>query len=355
MNPLRAITVAGVVGAATLASGLFADLFGVPGHVANGQTLMTRTPSVLAAPTGYASMPGYNSVPAYYSVPRYNPTPTYNAQPTPMPYGFAAYPESGYRPTYAQAAPYPYQPTSVQPSWPYVQSDDGQTSVLLGRSQLLGGPPLGPPQTQLPVPAPSHSVPHNQMPNNQMQPQMMPGYATPGYEMPGYPDGGAACDVSARGYASMNAQPAVRNWFGSVGGMVMTRDHGDHYTFSYGTGNEADQRTDTRNADMQWGGGFDVRLGRYFNCQRNAIEGVYWGLFPASQSTQTVSADVLGELNGILNWNSLDYDGNTVDVYVNVAPGDDGIHMLTRDYAFQNLELNLWQFCGRCGTGERNC
>jgi hypothetical protein len=147
----------------------------------------------------------------------------------------------------------------------------------------------------------------------------------------------------------------VRNWFGSVGGLVMTRDHSDHYTFSYGTGDEADQRTDTRNADMNWVGGVDIRFGRYFNCQRNAIEAVYWGLNPNTQYTQTVSADVLGNLNGILNWNSLDYRGNTADVYVNVAPGDDGIHRLTRDYSFQNIELNLWRFCGSCGSGKCDC
>jgi len=191
---------------------------------------------------------------------------------------------------------------------------------------------------------PHPSTPGYQTPNNEMQSQMMPGYS----------DGSGTCDAWAYGDASIYGPPAVNSWFGSLGGLYMTRDHGDHFTFSYGTGNEADQRTDTRNADMDWEGGFDVRFGRYFNCQQNAIEAVYWGLFPGSQSTQTVSADVLGELNGIFNWNSLDYGGTTADFFVNVAPGDDGVHMLTRDYAFQNVELNLWRFGGNCGTGACN-
>ncbi|MEO8497089.1 MAG: BBP7 family outer membrane beta-barrel protein, partial [Planctomycetota bacterium] len=330
--------------------------------------------------------------PAVNSAPAYNPAPAYTPQRTPSPYVSAAFPASGSGAAYPQTAPYQYPATNEQQTWPYAQTNDGPTSVLMGRGELLGGPQLAPPQLQLPVPAPSPQSPYNydnygpmqqsrptlpmyQAPNYSMQPQMMPsyampgctspgyampgyampGYATQGYAMPGYANGSAGCDVWPNGYASMNGQPAVRNWFGSFGGLVMTRTRSSHHTFSYGTGNEADQRTDSRDADMDWAGGFDVRFGRYFNCQRNAIEAVYWGIFPASQSTQTVSANVLGNLNGILNWNSLDYAGNTADVYVNVAPGEDSVHRVTRDYAFQNLELNLWRFCGNCGGGACDC
>ncbi|MCB9939847.1 MAG: BBP7 family outer membrane beta-barrel protein [Planctomycetaceae bacterium] len=364
MKPLRTLAVAGVVGAATLGSGLLTQLFGVADKEVNAQNLMARAPSVLAAPVGNARTPSYTAMPGFYAAPAY-PTQAYSTHPNHAPqaaaslYGYAAYPANPYGTSYAQALPYQmqYQQPAAVPTWPYVQTNDGQASVMLGRSELLGGPPLSAPQVQLP--APSQQTPHGHMPMQQapypggamqpMQMQPMPGYAMQGY---GY---GASCDYGASGYVVGNAQPAVRNWFGSIGGIVMTRDRGDHFTFSYGTGNEADQRTDTRNASMDWNPGFEVRVGRYFNCQRNAIEAVYWSLDPSSQSTQTVSANVLGNLNGILNWDSLTYGGNTADIYVNVAPGDDGIHRLTRDYSFQNLELNLWQFCGSCGTGKCNC
>ncbi|MDA1054637.1 MAG: BBP7 family outer membrane beta-barrel protein [Planctomycetota bacterium] len=348
--PRTVLTVAGVVGAATLGSGLFADLFGTPDNVANGQTFMARTPSMLAAPTGYAAGPAYNSMPSYRSAAAFNP----------QPYGYAAYPANGYGPVYPQAV-YPqavrdqYQPTNVQPSWPYVQSNDGQASVLLRRRELPGGPPLASPQVQVPLPAPSQQVYHNHMPMQQAPPNAMQSQMMPGSAMPAYPYGGASCDVWANGYAEMGGPPAARNWFGGVGSVLMTRDRGDYYTFSYGTGDESDERTNTRDAAMGWETGFDVHVGRYFNCQRNAIEAVYWGVNPNSQSTQTVSADVLGDLNGILNWNSLDYGGSSADVYVNVAPGNDGIHQLTRDYSFQNIELNLWRFCGSCATGKCSC
>ncbi|MEX0818653.1 MAG: BBP7 family outer membrane beta-barrel protein [Pirellulaceae bacterium] len=367
MKPLRTVLLAGVVGTASLGSGLFVDLLGVPDHVASGQTMMARGPSILPAASGYASTPSYNMPGGHQRMPAYNPATGYAPQAAPMPYGLAAYPASGYGPTHAQPIPYqvPHQPANMQPAWPYVHANDGQASVMRGRGELLGGPPLAAPQVQLPTPSPH--VPHNytplqqspylpppmhQMPLNQMPGQPTPEYAMPGYAMPGYSYGAGTCDAWGNCDAAMYEQPVVRNWFGSVGAVVMTRDRADHYTFSFGTGNEADQRTNTRDAAMDWDAGFDVRFGRYFNCRQNAVEAVYWGLFPDSQSTQTTSADVVGQLNGILNWNSLNYGGSTADVFVNVAPGEDGIHRLTRDFSFHNIELNFWHFCGSCGPAK---
>ena len=353
MNPLRALTVAGFVGAAMLGSGLLANPFGAADNVAYGQIWPSRGPSLLAAPSGYAAAPGYHSLPSHYSTPTYYDYPTtsayhatqaYAAPPAPSRFGVMAYPNTGYQPPDARAATDQYQAAGAQLSWPYAQANEENASVLLERRELHGGPPISPPQVKPPAPS-----------NDQMQRQMMPGDASPDSAMPVYPGGSTACDVPASYADSVRPRPAAGNWFGSLSGVILTRDHGDHFNFSYGTGNEADQRTNTRDADMNWTGGFDIRFGKYFNCRRNAIEAVYWGIFPTSQSTRTVSADVPGNLNGIFNWNSLDYGLGTADLYVNVAPGDDGIHQLTRDYAFQNVELNLWRFCGDCGTGECSC
>jgi len=101
---------------------------------------------------------------------------------------------------------------------------------------------------------------------------------------------------------------------------------------------------------MNWSSGFDVRFGHYLNCGQNAIEVVYWGLFPGQEYTQTTSADVLGNLNGILNWNNLDYNGAPASNIVNVAPGADGVHALWRNFEFHNVEVNLWRFCGNCAA-----
>lgn len=363
MKPLRTLAAACLVGATSFGSGLFANFFCLPENVASGQTLLARAPSVLASTPSHAANSAYNQMPGYYAAPTYAPASNYVSQPTPSPYGYAAYPQNAYGSPYGQPTPYqvPYQPATAQPLWPYAQSNDGQASVMLGRSELLGGPPLSSPQIQLPTPqqqVPPQSTPHNHMPMQQAPHSSVPMqqmHSMPGYALQPNAYGRPSYDACSTGYPVAYAQPAVKNWFGSVGGLYMTLDSGDHYTFSYGTGNEADQRTNARDADMDWEAGYDFRFGRYFNCQRNAIEAVYWSLDPSTQSTQTVSADVLGQLNGILNWNSLDYGGNTADVYVNVAPADDGIHRLTRDFSFQNLELNLWQFCGSCGADKCNC
>jgi len=168
----------------------------------------------------------------------------------------------------------------------------------------------------------------------------------------GWKDAGSACQT---GCVKCGKHACQCLWFGGVSGLLMTRDDGDHYAFSYDTANEADQRTNTRDAAMDWSYGFEVRGGRYFNCGCNAVELVYWGLYPDSDSTQTTSLDVLGNLNGILNWDSLDYNGVGADTIVNTGPGASAVHALYRDYEFHNVELNLWHFGGPCGVSKCGC
>lgn len=383
MPPVRALSVACLVGVLSLGSA----------PVVSGQSMMARSPSTLSPAIGYVPTTGYPGMQQYQSMvgfqapvapqsrqaptyqtaspqqpTAYYPLPVVTQQPMTVPYGYAAYPypANSFGAPYAQAPPAQYQPQYSQPSWHYAQSTDGQQSVILGRSTLNGGPPLAPPQVQVPGGAPSTGtaneelqLPMQQMPANPMPMYMQP---SPGYGMSTYAYGGAGGAVWPNGYAAMYGQvacaqpaPKARNWFAKVGGVYMTRDHGDHYTFSYGTGAEEDQRTNTRHADMQWGPGGELRVGRYFNCRKNAIEAVYWGVYPDEQMTQTVSADVIGNLNGILNWDSLTYGGLTADNYLNVGLGDDGIHQLRRKFEFNNIEVNLWNFCGSCGEGKCDC
>jgi hypothetical protein len=140
-------------------------------------------------------------------------------------------------------------------------------------------------------------------------------------------------------------------WFGGVYGLLMTRDREDHYLFSYDDANESIQLTDKRDAAMNWGGGFDVRVGHYFNCFQNGIEAVYWGVYPDTEASFTTADDVAGNLNGILNWDQLDYNGATADTFVNNAE----LHAIYQENEFHNVELNLLHFCGYCGGGPCNC
>ncbi len=142
-------------------------------------------------------------------------------------------------------------------------------------------------------------------------------------------------------------------WFASGSGLFMTRDNENPYLFSYDDANEAIQLTNARDANFNWAGGGLVSFGRYFNCGCNALEAVYWGLFPESNSTVTTAADVTGNLNGILNFDQLDYNGATADTFVNNAQS----HAVFRDSEVHNVELNLLSFgrsCapGSCGSGR---
>jgi hypothetical protein len=170
--------------------------------------------------------------------------------------------------------------------------------------------------------------------------------------------GGSGCGSGAGSYAT-GFSPCARGlcgpWFGSVGGLIMTRDDGNPYPFSYDSANEEIQLTNTRDASMQWGGGVDVRFGRYFNCNQNAVEFVYWGVYPSSEESTTLANQVAGGLNGILNWDQLDYDGAPADGWVDNAEA----HRVRRDFEFHNLEVNLLQFpscyaSNPCGT-QRFC
>jgi hypothetical protein len=102
---------------------------------------------------------------------------------------------------------------------------------------------------------------------------------------------------------------------------------------------------------MDWGGGFDVRVGHYFNCGCNAWEAVYWGLFPSQQSI-TTTTDNITQLDAILNFSQLDYNGGPANLFTDDAE----IHVLRRDYEIHNIELNLLQLfggnpCLSCGPG----
>ena len=159
----------------------------------------------------------------------------------------------------------------------------------------------------------------------------------------GAPYGGYnGCGVCPTPCAPVCAPPV---WFAGLYGLYMSHDNENHYRFSYDDAWESVQLTDSRDANPDLMGGIEVRAGRYFNCGLNAVEAVYWGLFSEDGSTVTRSTDVTGNLDGILNWNSLNYNGSTAEWWVNDAV----VHAIFRQSEFHNVEINLLQFCGLGG------
>jgi len=131
-------------------------------------------------------------------------------------------------------------------------------------------------------------------------------------------------------------------WNVYLGGLYMTRDDGDHYWWSYDDTDESVQLLDTRDARMDWAGGFEARIGRYIGCGPTRIELGYWGLFPDQEEVNLFGGPLGGSLNGILNWDSLDYNNVNADTFV----ADAQVHRLRRDWEMHNVEINLAGLAG---------
>jgi len=249
-----------------------------------------------------------------------------------------------------------------------------------------GGPAVAPEGSVLnqTAPAPYRQEMQNQGPVAPYDGSFMAGgtyyseSATPGM----YGTSGA-CGMSTNtmaGYGVGNARFGYGNigctspWFIGFGGLAMTRDNENHYLFSYDSANESLQLTNARNANFDWAGGLEVNFGRMFNCGQNAVEAVYWGLFPSDGVTTTTDGDVVGNLNGILNWDQLNYGldpllaPRTADEFVNNST----MHMVQRQSEIHNIEVNLLTFlqggygaggaygmyggaCGKGGCGGAAC
>ncbi len=141
-------------------------------------------------------------------------------------------------------------------------------------------------------------------------------------------------------------------WFAGLRGLIFNRDRQEHFHFSYDDTDESIQLLDARDASMDYSGGFEVNFGRYFGCGSHAVEAVYWGLFPGAQESLLLGGPLGGNLNGILNWDQLDYNGGAANTFVDAAVA----HRLRRDFEMHNVELNVLGFagpgmpCSDCGS-----
>ncbi len=151
----------------------------------------------------------------------------------------------------------------------------------------------------------------------------------------GYPadDAGAGNCGSA-----MNCGPSAV-WSGRAGALLMFRDNENHEFFSYDSAIETNQLLDFREAQDDFSPGAEVRIARLDCCTQAGWEGVYWGLFPADATAYAYTTDVTGDLNPILNFDQLDYNGSPANAYVNDAQ----VHRLRRTSEIHNAEINrLW-------------
>ena len=130
---------------------------------------------------------------------------------------------------------------------------------------------------------------------------------------------------------------------------MLAREDENHRFFSYDSANEAYQLLDSQESNFDWAGGVEAHVNRMDACSGCGFEAVYWGLFPDEEIALAYPSQVTGDLNGIFNFDQLDYNGVTADNYVNDAM----VHRLRRNTEIHNFELNyLWNFSNFRGAGS---
>ncbi|HMP07308.1 MAG TPA: BBP7 family outer membrane beta-barrel protein [Lacipirellulaceae bacterium] len=128
-------------------------------------------------------------------------------------------------------------------------------------------------------------------------------------------------------------------WGGRVGALLLFRDDGDHAMFSYDSAVETYQLLDARDAVEDFAPGVEARIVRFDLCALHGFEAVYWGAYPSDGEATVYADQVAGDLNPILNFDQLDYNGAAASAFVNDAV----VHRLRSTSEFHNAELNcLW-------------
>ncbi|WP_158264905.1 BBP7 family outer membrane beta-barrel protein [Blastopirellula marina] len=133
-------------------------------------------------------------------------------------------------------------------------------------------------------------------------------------------------------------------WFAYGGGLIMNRDLEKEVWLSNDSLDYSRQLMGTHDAGMDWTGGYEVRLGKYFAASGWAVEGRFWALRDTTDFSIT-NAGLAGQLDTPLdvNFQGLSYDNGVslqnATAYFNNAM----IHRLRRSSDFYNVELNFFQ------------
>ena len=195
-----------------------------------------------------------------------------------------------------------------------------------------------------PPPNPAASQPLTPVPQPSVMSQMLeestyagpaPAYAGAGY------GGGAGQPCGEPCGPCFQAQ-----WYVSAAGLIMTRDKANCLWTTYETDNNPNQIMRFNDADVDWRGGFEVKVGRRFACGQWAVEADYWridgfsGFASASIPGWTVSTPLIVK--------EIEFGGITGDHYFDGAV----THRIWRRDEFQNVEINLIRSpinaCGEC-------
>jgi hypothetical protein len=142
--------------------------------------------------------------------------------------------------------------------------------------------------------------------------------------------------------------------------LAMTRSRSPHPT-----SRDSDPSVVLDCADVQngWFGGFEIGGGWCFNGGANALEVVYWGLFPAQQSADFTGDGTLGTLEPAIDFSGLNYNDGFQNQGANNWFEDAERHQITQSSSINSVEVNLVGNygcgglfgCGACGCGANRC
>ncbi len=194
---------------------------------------------------------------------------------------------------------------------------------------------------------------------------------------PSYPGMGAGCSTGPVMTTPMMAMPApvmptgrqfaagfaagaasgrrnAPSWFGGIYGLVMNRDENDQRYFLTDPTFPDRSYLSTSDADMEFAGGYEVRLGHTFAKGCWGLEFVYWELFPNEQFAITTLAGVPAPaLYGTIPYNDVYLPASTNLISTDFRDGNINAARLDRDWKFQNIEVNLISRPLYAGNGIR--
>ena len=195
--------------------------------------------------------------------------------------------------------------------------------------------------------------------------------AAPGYsyapEMTGIAPNCSTCGPApiSHAYASpkhtsfLCGLPAyARPWFFGVNYLLFNRVDDKDTPLSFFDNSYSHDVLTTEDARMGARSGFEVNVGRYFNCGRNAIEFRYWGIF-SDPDEATRSRPTAGDYRSRIPFNYLMMPGTPADPMMPYSVYDwyDNAytHSLRRDSEYFNFEVNLLGFAAGCAARNFNC
>jgi hypothetical protein len=240
-------------------------------------------------------------------------------------------PQAGYR--------YPSQPVSAaapqtgqQGSWNnYASAPQPSPGHLPSPSDVR------PPAPAMPQPQYQGHVPYGgQMPDGgDMQGSLVgsSAFGAGGYNCVG---DGSCLNTMNVPWTGFGAIGGPSGWYAGAAGLIMTRDTGNGYWFSYFDTNEAAQLLDTRDT-VRWGGGAEAWIGKWFCCGQFGIEARYWGVYPTQGETNLYAGQYPGNLNAILDFSQLTYNGLAANMSTDAALR----HRLRTNYQVHNAEINF--------------